>query len=154
MLLGSDVGLKEAARLAIYGLVGRISYCYLCDIPIQEWVQTHCYPLLGYAPKVINLTSVWLGFICRSLEDKTKLLEQWWIMGGKNLIITKWRVAFNPTIEYFQQHHLWVLLPAFPYTYGMNMRSALQAMLWVHLSLQIKEIYFLQTGNYRACQSI
>jgi len=48
MVLGSDVGLAEVVHLALFGLVGRISYRYLCDIPTQEWVQTHWFPLLGY----------------------------------------------------------------------------------------------------------
>jgi hypothetical protein len=46
-------GLEQAARLALCGLVGRVSYRYLSDITIQDWVQTHWVPLLGYAPEIL-----------------------------------------------------------------------------------------------------
>ena len=35
-------------------------------------------------------------------------------MGGNSRMLKWWRVAFDPTTEYFQMHHLWVLLPGLP----------------------------------------
>jgi hypothetical protein len=38
MVLGSDVGLEETCRLALCGLVGRLSYSYLFNSPVLEWI--------------------------------------------------------------------------------------------------------------------
>jgi hypothetical protein len=39
MVLGSDVGLVETFSLALCGLVDRLSYRYLCNESIPEWVE-------------------------------------------------------------------------------------------------------------------
>jgi hypothetical protein len=69
MVLGSDVGLPESCNLALCGLVGRLSYNYLCKVSILDWVELSWKPLLGYAPEVIFLTKGWMGFLCKSPED-------------------------------------------------------------------------------------
>jgi hypothetical protein len=36
MVLGAEVGLEETCRLALCGLVGRLSYSYLADRPVSN----------------------------------------------------------------------------------------------------------------------
>jgi hypothetical protein len=50
MVLGADVGLEETCRLALCGLVGRLSYSYLASSPVFEWMTISWKPLLGYVP--------------------------------------------------------------------------------------------------------
>jgi hypothetical protein len=38
MTLGDDVGLENTCRLAMCGLVGRLTYSYLNDIYVSDWV--------------------------------------------------------------------------------------------------------------------
>jgi hypothetical protein len=114
MVLGSDIGLEETVRMALCGLVGRVSYSYLCKVSIPLWVEQNWVPLIGYAPEILYLTKGWLGFICKAPEDLSILLENRWVLGGSSLMLKRWRVAFDPATEYFQQRHLWVLLPGLP----------------------------------------
>jgi hypothetical protein len=111
MVLGSDVGLAETYTLALCGLVGRLSYKYLCKVSIPEWVELNWKPVLGYSPEIIYLTKGWVGFICNTPEDTALLLAQRWVIGGSSLMIKRWHLAFNPETKYFQFRHLWVLLP-------------------------------------------
>jgi hypothetical protein len=74
MILGSDVGLVEACSLALYGLVGILSYRYLCKVSLLEWVDLTWKSLLGYVPEVIFLTKGWVGFICKTPEDFALLM--------------------------------------------------------------------------------
>jgi hypothetical protein len=39
--IGLDVGLEETCRMALCGLVGRLSYSYLSKGPIEDWVLKH-----------------------------------------------------------------------------------------------------------------
>jgi len=114
MALGSDVGLPESCNLALCGLVGRLSYNYLCKVSILDWVDLSWKPLLGYAPEVIFLTKGRMGFLCKSLENVNVLLSHKWIITGSNLMIKRWCLAFNPESEYFHFRHLWILLPGLP----------------------------------------
>jgi len=114
MVLEFDIGLEETYRMALCGLVGRVSYNYLSKVPILVWVEQHWAPILGYAPEILYLTKGWLGFIFKDPEDLTLLLETRWVIGGSSLMLKQSRVAFHPTTEYFQNHHLWVLLPSLP----------------------------------------
>jgi hypothetical protein len=114
MVLGADVGLVETCTLPLCGLVGRLSYRYLCKVALSEWVEHMWKLVLGYQPKIIYLTKGWVGFICNNPEDTELLLAQRWVIGGSSLMIKRWRLAFNPDTEYFQYRHLWVLLPGFP----------------------------------------
>jgi hypothetical protein len=54
------------------------------------------------------------GFICKTPEDSALLLAQRWVIGGCSLMIKRWRLDFNPEMEYFQFRHLWVLLSGLP----------------------------------------
>jgi hypothetical protein len=56
MVLGADVGLKETCKLALCGLVGRLSYSYLADRPVLDWVLQNWVPILGYAEEMLYLT--------------------------------------------------------------------------------------------------
>jgi hypothetical protein len=51
MVLGSDIGLAETCSLALCGLVGRLSYKYLCNVSIPEWVDENWRKELGYSPR-------------------------------------------------------------------------------------------------------
>jgi hypothetical protein len=114
MVLGSDVGLEETCRMALCGLIGRLSYNYLSKEPVSVWIDKHWVPLLGYAPEILYLTKGWLGFICKTPEDATLLLDSRWVFGGSSLMLKRWRVAFDPSTEHFQFRHLWVLLSGLP----------------------------------------
>jgi hypothetical protein len=70
---------------------------YLSNVSLQAWVEQQWVPLLGYTPEILHLTKGWLGFICKSPEDLSTLLESRWVMGGNNLMLKRWRVAFDPT---------------------------------------------------------
>jgi hypothetical protein len=52
MVLGADVGLEETCRLALCGMVGRLSYSSLADTPITAWVHKTWTPILGYVPEM------------------------------------------------------------------------------------------------------
>jgi hypothetical protein len=97
MVLGSDISLEETCRMALCGLVGRISYNNLCKVSLPVWVEKTWAPILGYVPEILFLTKGWLGFICKSLEDLTLLLDNRWVIGGSSLMLKRWRVAFDPT---------------------------------------------------------
>jgi hypothetical protein len=47
-------------------------------------------------------------------EDASLLLSKFWVLGGSNLMLKRWWVAFNPVTEHFQFCHLWVLLSGLP----------------------------------------
>jgi hypothetical protein len=114
MVLGSDVGLVETCSLALCGLVGRLSYRYLCNESIPEWVEHNWKRELGYAPEIRYLTKGWYGFICRSPEDSARSLAKKWMVGRSSMMIKRWRLDFNPDTESFQMRHLWVLLLGLP----------------------------------------
>jgi len=114
MVLGADVGLQETCRLAMCGSVGRLSYAYLSDCSVPAWIQKTWEPILVYLSEIHYLTKGWIGFICRTPEDATLLLDRFWSLWGSTLMLKRWRVAFDPTTEYFQRRHLWVLPPALP----------------------------------------
>jgi hypothetical protein len=111
LVLGSDIGLKETYNMALCGLVGRVSYHYLQQEPIQEWMQRTWYPILGYIPQLTFLEKGWLGFLCRTPEDVVTLLASRWIFGASSIMLKRWRLSFDPHSEYFTKRHLWVLLP-------------------------------------------
>jgi hypothetical protein len=96
MVLDSDVGLAETCTLALYGLVGRLSYKYLCKASFPKWVELHWKLELGYAPEIVYLTKGWLGFIYKTPEDSARLLTQRWMIGGSSLMIKQWCLSFNP----------------------------------------------------------
>jgi hypothetical protein len=96
MVLGADVGLEEACRFALCGVVGRFAYSYLSKVNIIVWVKEQWAPLLGYSPDILHLTKGWMGFLCKTPEDVSRLLEKPWINGGSSLLLKRWRVAFDP----------------------------------------------------------
>jgi hypothetical protein len=114
MVLGSNIGLEETCRLALCGLVGRLSYNNLCKVSLLVWVEKTWVPLLGYVPEILYLTKGWFGFIFKSLDNLSQLLGNRWVIGGSSLMLKRWRVSFDPTTQYFQLRHLWVLLPGLP----------------------------------------
>jgi hypothetical protein len=114
MVMGSYVGLAETCRLVLCGLVGRLSYMYLCKVSLSDWVEHTWRPRLGYVSEIVFLTKGWFGFICNMLKDSTQLLTHRWVIGGCSLMIKRWRVSFNPETDYFQHRHLWVLLLGLP----------------------------------------
>jgi hypothetical protein len=87
MVLGSDVGLVETCTLVLCGLVGRLSYRYLCKASLPEWVELNWKRELGYSPEIVYLTKGWYGFICKTPEDSARLLAQRWMIGGSSLMI-------------------------------------------------------------------
>jgi hypothetical protein len=99
MVLGTDVGLDETCRLSLCGLVGRLSYSYLVDSPMSDWIKNNWVPFLGYAPELLCLTKGWMGFICKTSKDANILLKTFWVIGGSNLLLKRWRVAFEPADE-------------------------------------------------------
>jgi hypothetical protein len=109
-----DVGLEETCRLSMCGLVGRLSYRNLSISTLPMWVEQVWTPLLGYTPELLTLTKGWFGFLCNSPEDVSRLLESNCGLLEGQLMLKRWRVAFNPVTEYFQHRHLWVLLPGLP----------------------------------------
>jgi hypothetical protein len=54
MVLGS--GLEDTVRMVMCGLVGRVSYKYLCKVSLPLWVEQHWVPLTGYAMEILYLT--------------------------------------------------------------------------------------------------
>jgi hypothetical protein len=114
LVLGSDIGLEETCHMALCGLVGRVSYHYLPQEPLQAWMEKTWSPILGYSSEVIFLAKGWLGFICRSPEDTVILLATRWLFGASSIMLKRWRVSFDPDTDYFPQRHLWVLLPGLP----------------------------------------
>jgi hypothetical protein len=63
MVLGDDVGLEETCRLALSGLLGRLSYSYLADNSVTAWVHKTWKPILGYIPEIHYLMKGWIGSI-------------------------------------------------------------------------------------------
>jgi hypothetical protein len=114
LVMGMDVGLDEACNLALCALVGRLSYQSWCKQPLTEWMQCNWEPVLGYSPEVLSLLSGWLGFVFKSPEDSVNILESFWGYGGGSLMLKRWWISFNLSMEYFSFHHLWVLLPGLP----------------------------------------
>jgi hypothetical protein len=106
LVLGSDIGLKETCHMALCGLVGRVSYHYLPQEPLQEWMEKTWQPILGYSPNIIYLEKGWLAFVCRSPKDTVTLLASRWLFGASILMLKRWRVSFDPHSEYFSKRHL------------------------------------------------
>jgi hypothetical protein len=69
---------------------------------------------LGLYSGGITLSKGWMGFIFKSLEDSTLILNKFWSYGGGSLMLKRWRVGFNPETEYFSFRHLWILLSGLP----------------------------------------
>ena len=114
MVLGYDVGPEEACRLVVYGAVDRLEYSYLSSGSFLDWLEKQLTPFLGYTPEILHLTKVWMGFVCKSLEDVSLLLCLTWVNEGSILMLKRWRVGFDPVTEHFQFHLLWVLMPGLP----------------------------------------
>jgi hypothetical protein len=95
MVLGSDIGLDKTCSLALCGLVGRLSYKYLCNVSIPKWVDENWRKGLGYSPEIRYLTKGWYGFICKSPEDSVRLLAKRWVVGRSSMMIKRWRLVFN-----------------------------------------------------------
>jgi hypothetical protein len=74
--------------------------------PVEEWMVNKWKPILGYVPEILYLTKGWMGFICKSPEDASLLLNNFWVLGGNNLMLKRWRVAFDPQTEHFQHQAL------------------------------------------------
>jgi hypothetical protein len=55
-----------------------------------------------------------MGFICKTPEDASLLLKNFWVLGGSSLMLKRWRVEFDPQTEHFQLRHLRVLFPGLP----------------------------------------
>jgi hypothetical protein len=114
LVLGDDVGLEDSCRMAVYGLVGRMAYKNLYVENFTVWLERIWVPVIGYLPEIIFLTKGWVGIICASPEDVELLLSRKWINGKSSLLLKRWRLDFNPEIEYFSVRHIWVLLPGLP----------------------------------------
>jgi hypothetical protein len=63
---------------------------------------------------VVYLTKGWFGFHFKRTEDTELILEKVWSYDGSSLMIKRWRVSFDPSHDYFQFRHFWVLLPGLP----------------------------------------
>jgi hypothetical protein len=114
LTLGMDVGLTEACNLALCALVGRLAYKEKCKQNLDAWITTHWKSLLGYIPKTLLLQQGWLGFIFRKPKDTVLILERLWAFDEGSLMLKRWRLGFNPSLEFFSLRHLWVLLPGLP----------------------------------------
>jgi hypothetical protein len=114
LVLGDGVGFENLCLMSTCALVGRLSYSRLSPQPLEDWIKSNWFPLLGYSPDVQFLKKGWLCFLCKSPDDATKLLSSLWVYGGSSLMLKRWRLAFNPDSEFFQRRHLWVLLPGLP----------------------------------------
>jgi len=101
MVPGADVGLEETCRLALYGLVGRLSYPYIVETKIDDWFKKKWAPLLGYVPGIFCLTKGWWRLVVKTPMYVDLLLRKIWMNGGSCFIIKIWRVAFDPKIEEF-----------------------------------------------------
>jgi len=120
MVLGSDVGLEESCRLALCGLVGRLSYSHITNSSVQGWITQFWAPLLGYESEMLCLTKGWFGFICKTPEYAELLLNSLWVIWRSTLMLKRWRVAFDLRSEYFHYRHLWSFYRVCPYTCGMK----------------------------------
>jgi hypothetical protein len=109
-MLGEDVGLEDTVSLAFFTLVGRFSYKNMCKMLLEDWVSDHWSPLLGYNPYVFYLTKGWFGFHFKRVEDTELILGKIWTFDGDSLMIKRWRVSFDPALDYFRFRHFWVLL--------------------------------------------
>jgi hypothetical protein len=103
-MLGEDVGLEDIVSLALFTLVGRFSYKNMCKMSLEDWVNVYWSPLLGYSPIVFYLTKGWFGFQFKRMEDMEPIGKVWTFDGG-NLMIKRWRVCFDPTLDYFRFRH-------------------------------------------------
>ena len=114
LILGMDIGLSEACNLALCALVGRLAYKEKCKQKVEDWVATCWKPLLGYLPKIHLLQHGWLGFIFKTPEDSALIQGRFWAFGGGSLMLKRWRLGFNPSSEFFDHMHIWVLPPGLP----------------------------------------
>jgi hypothetical protein len=101
LMLGEDVGLADTVSMALCVLVGRFLYRARCTLPLVEWVHTTWLPLLGYLPEIVYLTKGWFGFRFKKVEDTATILEKPWIFYGASLMLKRWRVSFDPALDYF-----------------------------------------------------
>jgi hypothetical protein len=89
LVLGDGVGLEDLCKMSLYGLVGLFSYKKFSSLPLEDWIKLHWLPLLGYSPEVIYLKKGWHGFICKSPEDASLLLNNLWVFGGSSLMLKR-----------------------------------------------------------------
>jgi hypothetical protein len=83
LLLGSDVGLEETFHMALCGLVGRVSYHYLAQEPLQTWMENLGPFLRLYARGFVScegLVGVYLSFS----RGHKLLLASRWVFGGSS----------------------------------------------------------------------
>jgi len=100
--------------MSCFTLVGRFSYRKLVKIPLAHWVDETWKPLLGYSPEIIYLTQGWFGFQFHTSEAASLILASNWLVDGGSIMWKRWRKSFDPKKDYFQWHHLWVLLSGLP----------------------------------------
>jgi hypothetical protein len=96
-----DIGLEEMSSPAMCALVGRLSYRLCCNSTVYKWMNITWEPFLGYLPDLLTLLRGWFGFVFRSPEDAVKILENFWVFEGGNLMLKRWRLKFDPATEYF-----------------------------------------------------
>ena len=75
LVLGMDIGLEDSCSLAMCALVGMLVYFLFCKISVAEWMKVTWEPILGYAPELLMLPRGWFGFVFKSPEDSTRILE-------------------------------------------------------------------------------
>jgi len=77
-------------------------------------MQTHWFSILDYLPKQWTLTFDWFGLVFNSPEDAELILSIFWAFEGGSIMLKRWCIGFNPATEYFNLHHIWVLLLGLP----------------------------------------
>jgi hypothetical protein len=101
MVLGGDVVLEDACKLAMCSLVGRFTYREMGRLGLTIWMTKTWKPLLGYTLEMVTLIRGWFCFIFRTLEYSIKKLQETWIVNGGSLMIKIWRLQFESMSEYF-----------------------------------------------------
>ena len=56
---------------------------------------------MGYIVEVYYLPCGWFVFVFHSPKDADKILTSLWPFDGGNIMLKRWRLAFDPVQDYF-----------------------------------------------------
>jgi len=112
--LGQELAKDRVTSLAKRALVGKFYYLKMNKIRLDRWVQDYWKPILGYSPRISQLSNQWLIFHFLSEEDLQQILSTPWILDRGVLMLKQWTPGFHPLKSSFDKRWLWMIMPDFP----------------------------------------
>ena len=79
-------------------------------------MTVHWKPIVTYLSTISLLAKGWLVFVFLEDAHASLILDSLWRIGKVSLVLNRWHPSFDPLWECITKRHLWVLLPALPFS--------------------------------------